>query len=305
MKCMVTGGAGFIGSHLVDSLLSKGHEVAVLDSLVSSKKENVPKQVPLLQHDTRKPLDGGEFRDYDTVFHLAADPSVRDSAQRGRENFEINATGTFNILEACRNDGVKNVVFTSTSAVYGEAKVQPTPEDYPTVPISNYAASKIAGEAYCASFAHTYGIKCTALRLANIFGERSAHGVISDFYNKLKKNPKKLEILGDGRQNKSYLYVSDCISAILTAFEKQVENFDIFNVGSEEKHTVDEIAALISKEMGCGPKFEYTGGSKGWVGDVSDMLLDVKKLKNLGWKPETSFGGGVKRYIKWLKSAST
>ncbi len=302
MKILVTGGAGFIGSHLVDSLISKKHGVAVLDSFINSKKENVPEGAKIVEHDIRNPPTLEIFKGCETVFHLAADPSVRDSAERGKENFKINVLGTFNVLEACRKADVRSFIFTSTSAVYGEAKVQPTHEDYPTFPISNYAAGKIAGEAYCSSFASTYGIKSTILRLANIFGERSTRGVMPDFYKKLKKNPEELEILGDGKQNKSYLYVSDCISAILTAFEKQTKIFDIFNVGSEEKHTVDEIASLIANEMDVNPKFEHTGGAKGWAGDVSDMLLDVKKLKSLGWKPQIAFEEGVKKYVRWLKA---
>lgn len=302
MKILITGGAGFIGSHLADSLIEKRHAVDVLDSFISSKKENVPEGAKIVEHDIRIPPALEIFRGCETVFHLAADPSVRDSAEKAGENFKINALGTFNVLEACRKAGVRNFVFTSTSAVYGDAKIQPTHEGYPTFPISNYAAGKISGEAYCSSFASTYGIKSTVLRLANIFGERSTHGVMFDFYNKLRKNPEKLEILGDGKQNKSYLYVSDCVSAILAAFEKQTKIFDIFNVGSEEKHTVDEIASLIAKEMNLNPKFEYTGGSKGWAGDVSDMLLDVKKLKSLGWKRRVPFEEGLRRYIKWLKS---
>ncbi len=145
-------------------------------------------------------------------------------------------------------------------------------------------------------------MQATVLWLANIFGERSAHGVMFDFYRKLKNSPEKLEILGDGKQNKSYLYVSDCVSAILAAQGKQAKIFDIFNVGSEEKHTVDEIASLVSHEMGCKPGFAYTGSPKGWVGDVSDMLLDVKKLKALGWNPLVYFGEGVKKYVEWLKN---
>ncbi len=302
MGILVTGGAGFIGSHLSEKLIAEGNEVAVLDSFVSSKPENAQKGAEIIKHDITKPLEPRLLQGYETVFHLAADPSVRASAENARGNFQANVLGTFNVLEAARAAGVKKFVFTSTSTVYGNAEMRPTPETHPTAPISNYGASKLAGEAYCASFAHTYGMKSTVLRLANIFGERGTHGVMFDFYSKLRKNPGRMEILGNGKQSKSYLYVSDCISAILLAPEKQGKIFDIFNVGTWEQHTVGEIAKLVSGEMGLSPSFYYTGGEAGWVGDVSGMLLDVKKLKSLGWKPNVSFEQGVSRYIKWLKA---
>ncbi len=301
MKIAVVGGAGFIGSHLADALLSSGHEVLVLDNLSTGSEKNVPKGAEFRPCDILRNDLAKEFAGCGAVFHLAADPSVRESASKPRSSFELNVAGTFNVLEACRKAGVKNTVFASTSAVYGNAGVIPTPESHPTFPISNYAASKLASEAYCASYAHTYGTKTTVLRFANIFGERSTHGVMFDFYNKLKKDPKKLEILGDGKQKKSYLHVSDCVSATLAAFGKQKKQFDVFNVGSREQHTVDEIAAMLSSEMGCKPKFEHTGGKQGWKGDVADMLLDVSKLESLGWKASVPFAEAVKRYVRWLK----
>lgn len=302
MKAMVTGGAGFIGSHLVDALLAQGHEVLVLDSFASSRPENVPKGAGVARADITGKLDPALFAGCSAVFHLAADPDVRTSAEKGAENFSINAFGTFNVLDACRLAGVGRFVFTSTSAVYGKADVIPTPESYLPAPISNYAAGKLAGEAYCASFAHTHGIKSTVLRLANIFGERSMHGVMFDFYKKLKKDPKRLEILGNGKQDKSYLHVSDCVSAIIAAYEKQESQYDIFNVGSESRHTVDYIARLVSSELGLSPEFTCTGGEGGWRGDVTAMLLDVQKMESLGWTQKVSFEEGVSRYVSWLKA---
>ncbi|MFA5077220.1 MAG: NAD-dependent epimerase/dehydratase family protein, partial [Candidatus Micrarchaeia archaeon] len=249
MRFLITGGAGFIGSHLADYLLAANHSVSVLDSFVSSGPGNLPSGAPVIKQDVCSQLEPSLFQDFDAVFHLAADPNVKDSALRAKESFVVNVSGTFNVLEACRKADVPKFVFTSSSVVYGEAKMQPTPEDAPTVPVSNYAASKLAGEAYCASFAHTYGMKCTVLRLANIIGERSTHGVMFDFYNKLRKNPYQLEILGDGKQNKSYLHVSDCVSGIVAASEKQSGIFDVYNVGSEEKRTVDEIARTLCSEL--------------------------------------------------------
>lgn len=304
MRILVTGGAGFIGSHLSEKLIAGGNEVAVLDSFVGSKPENAPEGAEIIRHDITKQLEPRLLQGCGAVFHLAADPSVRTSAENARENFQANALGTFNVLEAARAAGVKKFVFTSTSAVYGKAEIMPTPETHPAIPVSNYGAGKLAGEAYCASFAYTYGMKSTVLRLANIFGERSTHGVMFDFYQKLRKGPERMEILGNGKQSKSYLHVSDCVSAILLASEKQGKIFDIFNVGSGEQRTVDEIAQLVAKEMGLSPSFHHTGGSGGWVGDVSEMLLDVKKIRALGWKPQVSFEEGVSRYIKWLEAHS-
>ena len=303
MKTVVTGGAGFIGSHLVDSLVSRGHEVIVIDNHLSglSYKNDKAKYV---EKDITKDNLTEDLEDTEAAFHLAADPNVKTSAEDPRRNFELNVLGTFNVLEACRKTDVKHVVFTSTSTVYGEAEKMPTPEDYPCEPISNYGASKLAGEAYLSSYANSYEIKGTSLRYANIFGERSNHGVMFDFFHKLKKNPKKLKILGDGKQEKSYLHIEDCIPATLTAFKKQKKNYDIFNVGSREKTTVNEIAELVSKELNVSPEFSYTGGERGWIGDVPVMLLDVKKLEALGWKPKISFKEGVKIYISWLKSQS-
>ncbi len=302
MRIIVTGGAGFIGSHLTDKLLEKGHEVIVIDNLSSGKKENVNPDAELIAKDIIKENITRDLYDRDVVFHMAADPDVRSSARSAIKSFNNNVIATFRTLEACRKARVKRFVFASTSTVYGETDVIPTPEDHPCYPISNYGASKLACEAYCSSYANSYGIKTTVLRYANIFGERSNHGVIYDFYHKLKKNPKELEILGDGTQDKSYLHVEDCVSATVTAFEKQDDIYDVFNVGSSDKHKVNEIAKAVCNSMKVKPKFKYTGGARGWVGDVKLMLLDVKKIKSLGWAQKISFKKGIKRYVKWLGS---
>jgi len=299
MRVLVTGGAGFIGSHISDYLLSKGHLVYVLDNLSSGDRKNINPSCKLILHDIKKPFK--KIEEIDSVFHFAADPEVRTSSLIPVKNFRNNVVGTLNILEWCRKNDVKNFVFASTSAVYGEAAVIPTPEDYPSFPISNYGASKVSCEAYVCSYAHTYGIKSTVLRYANIFGERSRHGVIHDFYLKLKKNPKKLEILGNGLQKKSYLYIKDAVNATILAWESQKHVFDIFNVGSEKKHTVNEVATIVCKELALSPSFSYTGGERGWVGDVRAMLLDVSKIKKLGWKEMVPFERGVHDYILWLR----
>ena len=298
MKILVTGGSGFIGSHLVDALVSDGNDVKVLDINL-----DVPWKNPNAEY-IKADIVKNDISDYfswvDVVFHLAADPMVDKSAINPENTFNTNVVGTYRVLEACRKNKIKHILFTSTSTVYGEAKVIPTPEDYPTYPISNYGASKLANEAFISSYAYTYGFKASIFRLANIFGERSTHGVMFDFYHKLMKNPNQLEILGDGKQEKSYLHVSDCVNAMLTVWKKQEKQVDYFNVGSDEKIIVDEIARQMSKILGLNPTFKYTGGKRGWVGDVPVMMLDISRLKTLGWKPNISFEEGLKRYIQWL-----
>lgn len=254
-----------------------------------------------MKRDIRKDLSA-ELEAIDTVFHLAANPDVRSSAVSPEKTFDTNVFGTFSVLESCRKADVKRFVLASTSAVYGETDVVPTPESHPCVPISNYGASKIAGEGFVSAYSASYGIKATSMRFANIFGERSTHGIMFDFYHKLKKDPKRLEILGDGNQEKSFLHVSDCISAVLTAWKKQERRYDVFNAGSGEKVKVNSIAALLCKELGLKPEFYYTGTNHGWVGDVKVMLLDTKKLQSLGWKPRVGFKEALGRYLSWLSS---
>ncbi len=304
MRMLVTGAAGFIGSHLSERLLSDGHEVLGLDNLSAGLLENLPKHKnfefkKLDIRDERSVLE--VTKDVDSVFHFAADPLVKESAERPAESFEVNARGTLNLLEGARKHGARAFVFASTSAVYGDAKVFPTPETYPIVPISNYAASKISAESYVSSYCSSYGMRGTVLRYANIFGQRSRHGVAHDFYFKLKRNPRELLILGNGKQSKSYLFISDCIGGSLLAYKKQRDVFDIFNIGSDKAFTVDQIADIVSREMGVSPKYSYTGGERGWVGDVPKMRLDVRKLKRVaGWKPKVSLREGVRIYLKWL-----
>jgi len=302
MKAVVTGGAGFIGSHITDELMKEGHEVCVIDNLLSGSQENVPKGATHVKKDITCDDIAPDIKGAEAVFHFAADPDVRTSANNPASSFNNNVVGTFNVLEACRAVGVKRFVFASTSTVYGEPNVIPTPETEHCEPISNYGASKLACEAYVSSYAHSYGLQSTVLRLANIYGPRSKHGVMFDFYNKLKKNPDELEILGDGKQEKSYLYISDCVSGIMAAFKKQKRSFDVLNVGSSEKHSVDEIARLVAKTLDSRPKTIFTGTERGWTGDVKVMLLDVKKLEKMGWKAKVPFDEGLNKYMEWLSS---
>ena len=286
MKILVTGGAGFIGSHLVEEL-AKNNEVVVYDNFSSGKKEFLKNfngkiiEGDILDLDKLKEATKG----VEVIYHLAADPDVRKSYYEPIKNFEIDARGTLNVLEAARQNDVKKFVFSSSSVVYGIAEM-PTPEDAPIQPISNYGAAKSSSEMYMRSYSNLYGIKALALRYANIIGPRSTHGIIYDFYNKLKKNPNELEILGDGSQKKSYLHVKDCVNATIFTSEKLNKNFDVFNVGSDEQISVKEITEIIVKEMGLKDvKYKFTGGKIGWPGDIPKMFLSIEKLKEMGWKP--------------------
>ncbi|WP_457590581.1 NAD-dependent epimerase/dehydratase family protein [Geoglobus sp.] len=298
---LVTGGAGFIGSHLVDRLIERGHEVRIIDNLSSGNRDFVNREAEFLVGDLRRFEDAlNAVKGVDEVWHIAANPDVRLSAQKPDEIYENNVLATYNLLEAVRRENVERIIFTSTSTVYGEAEVIPTPEDYPTMPISIYGASKVAGEAMIASYCHTYDMQSWIFRFANVIGRRSRHGVIYDFMMKLSKNPYELEILGNGEQNKSYIYIDDCISAMFHAVEKSDDVVNVFNIGSEDQVKVRRIAEIVSEEMGLTPTFRFTGGERGWKGDVPVMLLSIEKLKSTGWRPEYSSEEAVRKTVRDL-----
>ncbi|MBO8174078.1 MAG: SDR family NAD(P)-dependent oxidoreductase [Thermococcus sp.] len=313
MKILVTGGAGFIGSHLVDRLMKQEYHVRVVDDLSAGTLDNIKQWL----NNERFEFLKGDLRDQEVaekavkgieiVFHLAANPEVRIGAQSPGLLYETNVLVTYNLLEAMRKEKVKYLVFTSSSTVYGDAKIIPTPEDYaPLEPISVYGGAKLAAEALISGYAHTFGIKSLVFRLANIIGERSNHGVIYDFINKLKTNPNRLEILGDGTQRKSYLHVSDTVEGMLYLFEKFREEgkvYDVYNLGSDDWITVKEIAEIVSKEMGLNPEFYFTGGvdgGRGWKGDVKFMRLSIEKAKSKGWKPKMNSYEAVERTVREL-----
>ena len=314
-RILVTGGAGFIGSHLVDRLMKMGCEVTVIDNLSYGSLENLKRWLKderfrFVRGDLKESHDVvRDVRGVDLVFHLAANPEVRVGETDPTVHFQENLLATFNLLEAMRkSESVKTLVFASTSTVYGEAEVLPTPEGYgPLVPISTYGASKLGCEALAFSYAHTFGLRILVLRLANVVGSRAAHGVLIDFIEKLRADPKRLEILGDGTQMKSYLHVGDCIDAVLCAtngFLGSKEKIGVYNVGSFDQVRVDRIAEIVVEEMGLeGVKFVFTGGveeGRGWLGDVKYMHLSVDKLMKLGWKPKYDSEGAVRLAVKEL-----
>lgn len=305
MKCFVTGGAGFIGSHLINKLLSEGHEVTVYDNLSTGKKEflldsfeKYSQKLTLITADLldKKTLEES-IKNHDFVFHLAANADVKIGQTDREIHFQQNVVATKNVLDAMVLQNVKNIAFTSSSTVYGVASIIPTPESYgPCIPTSIYGASKLADEAFICAYADNYKFNATIFRLANIVGRFSNHGIIPDFIKKLKANPKELTILGDGCQKKSYVYVDDCVSAIKTAL-KNINGAEIFNVGSEDVVTTKEIAGLVVVEMGLTPNFKFTGGES-WKGDITTMLLSSSKLKAKGWKAAHNSKAAVTAAIK-------
>lgn len=307
-RAFVTGGAGFIGSHIVDILMETDHEVIVFDNLSSGKMEFIEHHLdnPKFTYIKGDLLDPDDLdkacKGIDLVYHVAANPDVRLGAVDTKVHFDQNITATYNLLEAMRKNNVPNIAFTSTSTVYGEATIIPTPEEYgPLVPISLYGASKLACEALITSYCNTFDMNSWIFRFANIIGARSTHGIIFDFINKLKNNPKHLEILGDGRQEKSYLHVSECVNAILFAVENTSEPVNIFNVGSNDTINPTRIGEIIVEEMGLEDvEFRYTGGKRGWKGDVPRMLLGIEKLKKAGWCPEYSSEMSVRGTVRVL-----
>jgi len=305
MKAFVTGGAGFIGSHLVDALAVRGCEITVYDDFSSGREEFISKHkekdyFALVKADLvdMKKLES-VIEGHDVVFHLAANPDVRAGAQKP-DIAKKDILATYNLLDAMRKKDIDKIVFSSSSTVYGETPNIPLPEDYgPLLPISVYGAAKLAAEGLISSFCHTFDMKSWIFRFANVVGPRSTHGVIFDFINKLRKNPNELEILGNGKQKKSYLYVSDCVEGMFYGFENAGEQINLFNLGSDGSTDVNRIAEMVVDEMQLkNVKFRYTGGDRGWKGDVPKFQFDIAKIKELGWKPQYNSDEAVRKAIR-------
>lgn len=294
---LVTGGAGFIGSHLVDRLVEL-NRVTVLDNFSSGKVEHIEAHrsnpnFTLIEADLlNPPAIEQALTGIDLVFHLAANPDVKGGAEDTKTHLHQNVIATYNLLESMRKMGVSEIAFASTSTVYGEARIVPTPEDYgPLLPISLYGASKLACEALISAFCATFDMRSWIFRFANIVGERGTHGVIVDFIRKLKMDGSQLEILGSGRQRKSYLLVDDCVDAMIFAIDSSRDRVNVFNVGSNDSVDVTEIADVVVEKMNLsGVKYRYTGGieGRGWRGDVKTMLLSTESMENIGWRPRHS-----------------
>ena len=296
---VITGGAGFIGSYIAEKLVENGTDTKVIDNLVTGKKENLSKcfdqdNFSFLEYDLGN-LDGIEdhLGDTDILFHFAADPEVRTGYSKPEDSFEQNIVNTFNLLQKIKQSKIKKIVFASSSSVYGDAKIIPTNEEYgPLSPISHYGASKLACEAMVSSFCHNYNIEGVILRLANVIGLRGRHGLIWDLVHKLKINQDELELLGDGKQTKSFIHISDAINGIFSSLNNLQDKVEVFNLGSEDSVEIMDVAKIVCKNMGLNEiKINLTGGvddGRGWKGDIKIAHLDISKLKNLGWRPKLS-----------------
>lgn len=310
MKYFITGGAGFIGSNMTDRLLSEPeNEVVVYDNFSTGRREFLEEasknpRFQLIEGDNldeealTKAMAGCEF-----VFHFAANADVRMGCEHPRKDLEQNTIATYNVLEAMRANGIRRIGFSSTGSVYGEAKMIPTPEDAPfPIQTSLYGASKLACEGLLAAYAEGFDFQAYIFRFVSILGERYTHGHVYDFCKKLSDDPTKLYVLGNGKQRKSYLYVKDCMEAILTVVRNADEKVNIFNLGTDEYCEVNDSIGWISGELGVKPELSYAGGERGWIGDNPFIYLDTKKIRSLGWTPKATIKDGVVKTVEYLKA---
>jgi UDP-glucose 4-epimerase len=310
-RACVTGGAGFIGSNLADRLLSRGVEVVILDDFSTGRREFLADAataagMTLVEGDL---LDVATVEDAvdgcDWVFHLQANADLRRGLEHPRRDLEQNTIATSNVLEAMRARGVSQIAFSSTGSVYGEPEVFPTPEDAPfPLQTSLYAASKLAGEALIAAYAAGFGFTGVICRFVSVLGERYTHGHVFDFYRALKRDPAHLRVLGDGRQEKSYLYVQDCVSAMLIAAEHHdaERGAHVYNLGTDETLVVDDSVAIIAEHLSVSPQIEHTGGRRGWVGDSPLIRLDTARIRGLGWRPQLTIEQALIRTLEWFEA---
>ena len=307
MKILITGGAGFIGSHLADLLVSQKHHVTALDNLSLGTRENIRHltqrknfvfmKEDLLRLDRLKKIF--QKNKFHAVFHLAANSDIAASAANPEIDLHQTFLTTWNTLECCRLFDVKKFVFASSSAVYGDARKKLAEATGPLSPVSYYGAGKLAAEAFLAAYSSMNHIQSWIVRFPNVTGPRMTHGVIHDFIQKLRDNPKQLIILGDGRQKKPYMYVQDLVEALCFIFQHTQEKLNYFNAGVQDQITVTEIAGIVCAEMGLqNVKFKYTGGSTGWPGDVPHYRYDLKKLNTMGWKAAHSSAEAVRLAVR-------
>jgi len=309
LRFFVTGCAGFIGSNLADRLLLDGHDVVGYDNFSTGQRALLEsaRQSPrfcLVQGDT---LDASALasamQGADIVFHLAANADVRFGTEHPRKDLEQNTIATYNVLEAMRANGIKRIGFSSTGSVYGEASVFPTPEDAPfPVQTSLYGASKLAGEGLIAAYCEGFGFQSYIFRFVSILGERYTHGHVFDFYKQLRADPTRLRVLGDGKQRKSYLYIQDCIDAMLLVVDKASDRVNILNLGVDTYCEVNDSIGWICDTLGVRPKIDYTGGKRGWIGDSPFILLDIARIRGLGWSPKLGIREGVVKTVRFLQA---
>ena len=309
MRYFVTGAAGFIGSNLVDRLLADGHAVTGCDNFSTGQRE-------FLREAKRQPafrLVEGDLLDlatltravkgHDFVFHLAANADVRFGTEHPRKDLEQNTIATFNVLEAMRSHGVRRIAFSSTGSIYGEPEVFPTPEGCPfPVQTSLYGASKLAGEGLLTAYCTGFGFQAYLFRFVSILGERYTHGHVYDFYNKLLENPHEIEVLGNGKQRKSYLHVADCLDAMLLVIQRSQRQVTVVNLGTDEYCCVNDSLDWICAHLDVNPRRRYTGGERGWIGDSPFIFLDTSFVRSFGWQPKLSIREGILRTLVYLQS---
>jgi UDP-glucose 4-epimerase len=307
-RAFVTGGAGFIGSHIVDRLVHEGAEVTIYDSFSTGREEFIRHHVanPRVRTVRADVLDSErltvEMAGCDFVFHMQANADVRGGIERRRVDLEQNTEATWNVAEAMRANGVRRIAFASSATVYGEPDVFPTPESYAPLQTSLYGASKLAGEAIIQAYAEYFGITCYIFRFVSWIGARYTHGVIFDFMRKLLTDARMLDILGDGRQRKSYLDVTDGIEGIFHAIRHAKARKNVFNLGHDEIMNVRNLADIVVRELGLkGVEYRTTGGERGWLGDSPFVHLDTGRLKALGWRPRVSIAEGVRNTVRYLR----
>lgn len=309
MRFFITGCAGFIGSNLTDRLLQEGHTVVGYDNFSTGRKEflEIAQRSPRfsLVHGDTLDLDNltSAMQSADVVFHLAANADVRFGAEHPRKDLEQNTIATFNVLEAMRANGIRRIAFSSTGSIYGEPKTFPTPEDAPfPIQTSFYGASKLAGEGLIEAYCEGFGFQGYIFRFVSILGERYTHGHVFDFYKRLSMTPDELHVLGDGKQRKSYLYVQDCLNAMLLAIKKAQDKVNVFNLGADEYCEVNDSIGWITHHLGLTPKLTYAGGERGWIGDSPFIFLDCRKIRALGWQPKLTIREGVIRTVEYLQA---
>ena len=309
MRYFITGAAGFIASNLADRLLRDGHDVVGYDNFSSGQERFIADarkaaKFSLVHGDIldaaalAKAMAGSDF-----VFHLAANADVRFGTDHPSRDLEQNTIGTFRVLDAMLVNGIKKVAFSSTGSVYGEPNVHPTPEDAPfPVQTSLYAAAKIAGEGLVSAFCEGFGMQAWIFRFVSILGERYSHGHVFDFYKQLLADPTKLRILGNGKQRKSYLYVQDCVDAMLVAIDRAQAKVNVLNLGTDEYVQVNDSVGYICEALGITPERSYSGGERGWVGDSPFILLDCSRMRALGWAPKLTIREGILKTLAYLKT---
>jgi len=306
MNILVTGGAGFIGSHLCDALMNEKHRLTIVDNLVLGREENIEhllsqSEFRFIKEDLCNTMALEKIFSencFDAVFHMAANSDIQKGGKDPVVDYELTFMTTFNVLQCMRKHNVKQLVFASTSAIYGETNDLLTENYGPLLPVSNYGASKLACEAFISAFSANYDIQVWITRFPNVVGERFTHGVIYDFIHKLRKNPIELEVLGNGEQYKPYVYVKDLVAGIMFVWQHTSERINIYNLGVESRTKVKEIAQMVIDAMGLNARISYTGGDRGWIGDVPEFRYDLTKIHSLGWKADRTSNEAVRLSIE-------